>query len=240
MAAPTTAGSGSEATPIAVFYQGKEKLSLDAPHLLPSVALLDPLLLNSLPPGQRAISGADALAQCIESVWNVHSSPASETIALEGMVLLWRRLYSFVHVASQEVAGGILWAAHLGGKAIAITRTTGPHALSYFLTAHYGIPHGQAVALTVPLFFLFNDGEKTRQQLQKIYAVLQVVDAEEACAACRKLFGQIGLATTLTELGLQNIDLDQWLQSVNRQRFANNPVPFDPARLKDLFRRYLL
>ncbi|RYZ51549.1 MAG: iron-containing alcohol dehydrogenase, partial [Chitinophagaceae bacterium] len=86
--APTTAGSGSEATPIAVFYKGKEKVSLDAPNLLPHTALLDPALLTNLPSLQKAISGADALAQCIESVWNKHSTPGSEIFALDGINLV--------------------------------------------------------------------------------------------------------------------------------------------------------
>jgi alcohol dehydrogenase class IV len=237
--APTTAGSGSEATPIAVFYQGKEKVSLDAPSLLPQLAFLDPLLLENLPPLQRAISGADALSQCIESVWNVYSTPESEIFALEGIDLLWQHLPGFVS-GTLEGAENVLWAAYLSGKAIALTRTTGPHALAYFLTANYDIPHGQAVALTMPLFFLYNENSATRPQLEKIYSRLQVQNAEDAFTHCRELFTFIGLAITLPELRLQDLDLDRWLQSVNQQRFSNNPVPYDAERLKALFRRYLL
>ncbi|MBB1284975.1 iron-containing alcohol dehydrogenase [Flavisolibacter sp. BT320] len=239
VAAPTTAGSGSEATPIAVFYQGKEKVSLDAPNLLPQLAFLDPLLLENLPRLQRAISGADALSQCIESLWNVHSTTESEIFALEGIDLLWQHLPGFVSGKS-EVAENVLWAAYLSGKAIALTRTTGPHALAYFLTANYDIPHGQAVALTMPLFFLYNESSATRPQLEKICSRLQVQNAEDAFTHCRELFTSIGLAITLPELRLQDLDLDRWLQSVNQQRFSNNPVPYDAERLKALFRRYLL
>ncbi|HEV7331266.1 MAG TPA: iron-containing alcohol dehydrogenase [Flavisolibacter sp.] len=239
IAAPTTAGSGSEATPIAVFYQGMEKVSLDAANLLPAIAFLDAALLTNLPPLQKAISGADALAQCIESVWNVHSTNFSETFALEGMTLLWEHLPAFVETAAGAAAEKTMWAAYLSGKAIAHTRTTGPHALAYYLTANYDVPHGQAVALTLPVFFLYNEGDASQDQLQKIYSVLQVQNAEEAFFCCRQFFKSLGLATTLTELGLENLDIDLWLQSVNQQRFSNNPVPFDAFRLKELFRRYL-
>lgn len=235
-AAPTTAGSGSEATPIAVFYNGKEKVSLDAPSLLPQVAILDAALLQQLPAYQKAVSGADALAQCIESVWNRHSTPLSEDYALTGLALLWQHLLLFVQ--TNEAASEMLWAAHLGGKAIALTRTTGPHALSYYLTAHHHVPHGQAVALTLPLFFLYNETGNNKGQLQKIFSVLQVQTAEEAFALCRQKLKEAGLATTLNELGLQQIDLDEWLCSVNQQRFANNPAPFDHKKLKALFQRY--
>lgn len=240
IAAPTTAGSGSEATPIAVFYKGLEKVSLDAPNLLPQLACLDPLLLENLPPLQRAISGADALSQCIESIWNVHSTAESEIFALEGIQLLWQHLPGFVNASAGEAAEKAMWAAYLSGKAIAITRTTGPHALAYFLTANYNVPHGQAVALTLPVFFLYNNQEAAQSQLQKIYSILQVQDAEEAFDCCRRFFKSIGLALTLTELGVAQVELDRWLQSVNQQRFANNPGAFDAAKLKALFRRYLL
>lgn len=239
IAVPTTAGSGSEATPIAVFYTGKEKVSLDAPSLLPSVAVLDTALLQQLPAPQRAISGADAVAQCIESVWNVHSHEASEKFALTGLELLWQNLPAFVNNSDEAAADKMLWGAHLAGRAITLTRTTGPHALSYFLTAHFHVPHGQAVALTLPLFFLYNAAAHTMTQMEKIYAVLEVRNEEEAFTVCRLLWQEIGLATTLQELELQHICLDEWLQSVNQQRFANNPVPFDAGRLKALFQRYL-
>ena len=74
IAVPTTAGAGSEATPFAVFYSGKEKVSLDYPALLPQTVVLDNLLLKNLSTEQKAISGADAFAQCIESLWNVKAT----------------------------------------------------------------------------------------------------------------------------------------------------------------------
>lgn len=241
IAAPTTAGSGSEATPIAVFYEGKEKVSLDAPGLLPHCAVLDAALLTNLPPLQRAISGADAMAQCIESIWNVHSTPTSESFALTGLETLWKGLTAFVKEDnSEEATEQILWAAYLGGKAIALTRTTGPHALSYYLTASYHVPHGQAVALTLPLFFLYNGGMGENPQMEKIYRVMGVQNAEEAFRAMRHFLKGLGLAITLADVNLQDIDLHQWLQSVNQQRFTNNPVTFDGERLRSLFMHYLV
>jgi alcohol dehydrogenase class IV len=66
-----------------------------------------------------------------------------------------------------------------------------------------------------------------------------VQDAEGAFESSRNLFRQLGLATSLKELGLKHIDLHQWLASVDQQRFGNNPVPFDADRLYHLFQRYL-
>lgn len=238
VAAPTTAGSGSEATPFAVFYKGLEKISLSHPAFLPQLAVLDPALVKDLSASQKAISGADAFAQCIESVWNVESNTTSEGFALGGLKSLHQLLPEFIRSTDDEVAERMLSAAHLSGKAIALTRTTGPHAFSYYLTAHHGVAHGQAVALFLPLFFLYNATEG-KSQLDKIYKTLGVGNAEEAFESCRHFFSSVGLATTFREAGLHNIEVDALLRSVNRERFANNPVAFDATGLKELIRRYL-
>jgi len=239
IAVPTTAGSGSETTPIAVFYEGKRKVSLDAPHLLPEVAILDRELVRNLPPYQKAVSGADALAQCIESVWNIYSTGNSEDYALVGLELLWNNLLPFTKGNNGSITEKVMWGSHLGGKAVTLTRTTAPHALSYYLTANYGVPHGQAVALTLPLFFLYNQTGTAEKKLRKIFELLKVHEAEAAFESSRNLFRQLGLATSLKELGLKHIDLHQWLASVDQQRFGNNPEPFDADRLYHIFQRYL-
>lgn len=238
VAVPTTAGSGSEATPFAVFYSGREKVSIDHPHLLPQTVVLDPSLLKNLPPKQKAVSGADAFSQCIESVWNLNHTAVSDESALSGLEMFRDGLQRFVQSTDEALALKMLRAAHLSGKAIAGTRTTGPHALSYYLTAHHEVPHGQAVALFLPLFFLYNKpgGEEA---MVNLYKVLRVTNADEAAQFCRAFFSSLGLATTFSEAGLKHVDVDALLRSVNQQRFANNPVAFDAPVLEALIRRYL-
>jgi alcohol dehydrogenase class IV len=240
IAAPTTAGSGSEATPFAVFYSAKEKVSFDHPDLLPQTVFLDAALLKNLSTAQKAISGADALAQCIESVWNVNSNQTSEKHALDGLGVLWNNLPAFVCSNDHDLASQVLLASHLSGKAIAVTRTTGPHALSYYLTAKHNVPHGIAVALLLPLFFLYNNVPAAEAQLQKLYQTLQVSSAEGAFESSRRFFSGIGLPTGFKDANLESVNIDQLLNSVNRERFANNPVPFDFDKLKTLIQRYLL
>lgn len=239
VAVPTTAGSGSEATPFAVLYNGREKVSLDAPNLLPQLAVLDASLVNNLPAKQKAISGGDAFAQCVEAFWNVNRNLVSDVFALNGMQQLYRQLPVFIHSTDEALALEMLQAAHLAGNAIALTRTTGPHALSYYLTAYHHVPHGQAVALFLPLFFIYNDAPQAAKKLQAIYKVLNAGNAEEALEICRRFFSSLGLATTFAEAGLNDVDVEQLLLSVNQQRFANNPVAYDAVKLKALIRRYL-
>ena len=237
--APTTAGSGSEATPFAVLYNGTEKVSLEHPDFLPQSVVLDALQVNQLPAKQKAISGADAFAQCIEALWNRNANADSDALALKGLQGLHGLLPRFVQSIEEALALQVLKAANLSGQAISITRTTGAHALSYYLTAHHYVPHGQAVALFLPLFFIYNDKPQAEEKLQKIYDALDVSDAREAAETCRYFFSSIGLATNFAEAGLNGVSISELLRSVNQQRFANNPVAFEGAELETLIRRYL-
>lgn len=234
VAIPTTAGSGSEATPFAVVYDEGVKQSLEHPSFLPGIVILDARLCTAAPTHQRAISAADALTQAIESMWNVHATEVSLRFAGEAIHLLSKNFLFFIE-SPEAVAHEMLYAAHLAGKAIAITRTTGCHALSYYLTAHHGVPHGQAVALFLPVFFNYNE----EAGLEAIYALLEVDNANEAAVKIKKLMHAAGLSTDFSQLGI-SVDINKLLASVNAQRFANNPVPFDASKLTSLINLHLL
>ncbi len=231
---PTTAGSGSEATHFAVVYQGKKKISLVHQQLLPQVVLLDPGLTYSLPVYQTAVSGMDVLAQAIESYWNKNATVESKGYASDA-IHLWRESFlKTVHSPSREDREKMLLAAHKAGNAINITRTTGPHALSYFLTANHSIPHGQAVALFLPLFFIYNSPGN------ELCSLLGVNDSSAAKEMIQQVMLDAGLKTTLAELGInKSAIIEALLDEVNEERFANNPVAFDRGRLRELIMQYL-
>ncbi len=234
IAVPTTAGSGSEATHFAVIYKGTKKESWVHPELLPALVVLDASLTFSLSPYQTAISGMDVLSQAVESWWNKNATDESKRYASEA-IALWKR--SFLPAVQHEkgmAREDMLQAAHLAGKAINITRTTGPHALSYFLTANYKVPHGHAVGLLLPLFFLYNDPQ------EELCVLLGVKDVVAAKAMIQSAMKQAGLAITLAELGIDKNEVAESLvNEVNEERFANNPAPFDKDRLKQLLLTYL-
>jgi len=235
IALPTTAGSGSEATPFAVYYKGLEKQSLEHISLLPDLSILDATLLQGLSPRLRAASVADALAQAIESHWNKRASEVSRHFSRRAIDILLPKMTNFVQGSSAGFDREVLYAAHLSGRAIALTRTTGCHALSYYLTAQHGIPHGEAVALFLPLFFLYND----RAGLQDLYRQLDVHSADEAFEKLQRLLSGCGLPTSFSAYGIK-VDVEALLASVNHQRFANNPMPFDAERLRHLIHQRLL
>jgi alcohol dehydrogenase len=236
VAAPTTVGSGSEATHFAVIYKEKRKTSLVHKHLLPAGVVLDPALTWSLTAYQAAASGMDTLAQAVESYWNVKATAESWRYAADA-IGTWKEFFIASVKGDKAARGNMLQAAHLAGKAINITRTTGPHALSYYLTANYSVAHGHAVALFLPVFFLYNLEHATRSEL---LALLEAKDAMAAKDSIQQYMKEAGLAVTLQELGIDKASiLDALLDEVNEERFANNPVPFDRNKLKDLINEYL-
>lgn len=234
IAAPTTAGSGSEATPFAVIYRNGRKISLVHPFLLPQSAILDPSLLDSLPSRQVAVSGMDVLSQAVESYWNRNADRESQEYAVKAIGLWKQNFLAAVNNNNKSAKAQLQLAAYTAGKAIAITRTTGPHALSYYLTSNHGVPHGHAVGLLLPLFFLYNDPEK------ELCELLGVENAKAAFDYIHGVMKQAGLEITLAEL---NIDkekiIDDMLNEVNEERFANNPVVFDRDKLKQLLLTFL-
>lgn len=153
---PTTSGSGSEATHFAVLYIEGIKNSIANPKLIPDYVLIDTNFHQSQTPFQKAVSGIDALAQAIESAWSNKSSDESNGYSMKAIKNIWNYLPHAINnnseVANLKMAEG----ANLAGKAINISKTTGPHALSYAFTSLFGIPHGQAVLLSLPYFFEYN------------------------------------------------------------------------------------
>jgi alcohol dehydrogenase class IV len=227
--APTTAGSGSEATAFAVVYKNKKKHSLVSSSLLPQIVILDAALTYNLPPYLSAVSGMDALCQAIESYWNRNATKESMEFSAEA-IRIWRaNFFRAVIHKEKNARSEMLMAAHYAGKAINITRTTGPHALSYYLTSRFNIPHGHAVALFLPIFFIYNPPDKT------LFELLEVSDQKEAASWVRETMKAVGMSTTLSELKIDKAQiLDELLGEVNEERFANNPAPFNAGKLKRL------
>ncbi|RYD94010.1 MAG: iron-containing alcohol dehydrogenase [Sphingobacteriales bacterium] len=237
VAVPTTAGSGSDATSFAVVYEGIDKLSIAGPELLPNVVVWDESLLRELPQRQRAVSGLDALVQCLESLWSLQSTGASRALAWEAGNWLHRNLETFVAHPGDELALAALYAAHHSGRAINTSRTTGPHALSYYLTAVHGIDHGHAVALLFPVFLQYNSD--ATESFTAVLELLGQPDADSAVHSWQGFLTRLGLEPDLASLGLTPAIIPEWLRHVNAERFANNPVPFEPARLGALLQTTL-
>lgn len=236
IAIPTTAGTGSEATHFAVVYRDGQKHSVAHESILPDVALVDWRLTRSLPPQITAATGLDALCQAIESMWSVHSDEASVQFAIEAADLAFNHLAAAVNTPNDTSRAAMSRAANLAGKAINLTKTTAPHAISYSITHDFGIAHGHAVAITLGPLLEFNaavdasnvvDSRGVAHVQEKIASICRLFNCQTSGAArlaFEQLLRSIGCAIRLGELGFGSDDqLAKIAANVNTDRLGNNP-----------------
>lgn len=240
IAAPTTAGSGSESTPFAVYYENGIKNSAEAPYLLPDEIVLDPILTCSLSPKQTAISGMDALAQGIESFWSVNSTEESKGYSRRAVKLALNSLESAVRTPSPFSTKAMQLAANLAGRAIAIAKTTACHAISYPITSRFGIPHGHAVALTLGEIFEYNcnvteqncnDKRGVDYVKDRMHELGQIGLSKEILY--NLIIERVGLETSLLRLGIDSEGIETIVkEGFNPGRMKNNPVLVEEKDLR--------
>lgn len=236
IAIPTTSGAGSEATHFAVVYMNKEKFSLAHEFILPDYSIIDPVLTYDLQPNVTATSGIDAFSQAVESYWNVNANDESKKYSQEAITFILENLKTAVIESTEESRANMSTAAHLAGKAINITKTTAPHAVSYAMTSYFGIPHGQAVCITLAEFLGYNfyvtesdsaEGlsmTEIRKNIEDLLRIFNCSDLAGAKKLITDLIEGIGLKTKLSELNItSDNDINLICESVNPERLKNNP-----------------
>ncbi len=233
IAIPTTSGSGSEATHFAVLYVDGKKYSIADPLMLPDSVILDSHLLTSLPKEQRAATGMDAFCQGIESFWSTKSTEESLGYSIESIKCSLRSLESFVNFPNVSNQHDMMYASHLAGKAINITKTTASHAMSYALTSHFQLPHGAAVGMSIDEVMDLNyrvsesnvndkrGREFVRAKIEQLFKLLNCSELEEAKQFFKTLKKKIGLPNTFKELGCDDPYFVADL--VDTLRLGNNP-----------------
>jgi alcohol dehydrogenase len=248
IAVPTTSGTGSEATNFAVVYINSKKYSLEHDFLLPDYAIVDPFLTKSLPPEVAATTGMDAISQSIESFWSVNSTNQSKAYAAEALGLLIPAIKKAVHNPTDKIRLQMSNGAHLAGKAINISKTTAPHALSYGLTIDYNIPHGHAVCIFLKKFLKINSlfemheindprgKEYLRSMMNQLYDLLGASNAKEGGIILESIMNSIGLETDLKLMGIKNnTEKEKLIKGVNIQRLQNNPIKISESMLMEVF-----
>lgn len=236
IAIPTTAGTGSEATHFAVAYVDGQKYSVADSRLLPSHVVIDPRLTHSLPAGITAASGLDAFSQSVESIWAVGATDESIRYASESVHLVLGNLLHCVQHPTPEARMAMCRAAFLSGKAINISKTTAPHAISYAITTRFGLPHGFAVALTLGEILKFNasvnstdctDPRGAGQVQFRIALLLELLDqptAERGAERIQSLMESVGAPLQLRDAGILAEDEITWIaEQANVERLSNNP-----------------
>jgi alcohol dehydrogenase class IV len=156
---PTTAGTGSEVTPIAILSDTKEKLKkgIVSPTLFPEVALLDPQLTVGLPPLVTALTGLDALIHAIEAYTSVNAFDLTDHLAFRAMELLYDNIRTaYARGEDLEARSHMLEGSLLAGIAFANAGVTAVHAFAYPLGGEFHLAHGLANAVMLPHVMRFN------------------------------------------------------------------------------------
>jgi alcohol dehydrogenase class IV len=256
IALPTTAGTGSEVTPVAVLADAERavKIGIASPHLIPHVAICDPELTYTCPPSLTAHSGADAMTHAIEAFTNLRR-PLSDNLAHEH-VFLGKNMLSdqFALSAIADIAMSLRQAVENGGDKQARQRlmsgatkaglafgtagTAAAHAVQYPVGAMTHTAHGLGVAVLMPHVMAFNRNY-CEAELAQIADAMEVGSggvSERAGAAIEgvaALFASVGIPRTLADLGIVRDQLptivEQALGSVRLVK--NNPRPLDAATM---------
>jgi alcohol dehydrogenase class IV len=234
IAIPTTSGTGSEATHFAAIYVDGRKVSVAHPAMRACAVILDERLHRAMPPRLAAETGLDALAQALESLWAVCSTPVSLDFAENAASLIVRSLHASVLESGEEARRDMMLGANLAGQAINLGKTTAAHALSYALTQGYGIPHGHAVALTLGHVGATNfalsesdcidsrGADYVRAQVTNAAGFLGVRPLEFG-AACSALLRELQLPCNLQEAGVPRAELPKLAAAADPVRLGNNP-----------------
>ncbi len=184
---PTTAGTGSEVTPIAIVTTGATtKAGVVSPVLQPDIALLDAELTKGLPAHVTAATGIDAMVHAIEAYTSVHKkNPVSDMLAKEGLRLLSSNLMTAVTEGHNlEARSNMLLGALYAGQAFANAPVAAVHALAYPLGGHFHIPHGLSNSLVLPHVMRFNAANDTAAaQYAELAPYIMGLDAPEGSPA---------------------------------------------------------
>jgi len=229
MAVPTTSGTGSEATHFAVIYKNGEKYSISDERLLPDYVVLQPELLKTLPIYQKKCTMLDALCQAIESWWSRKATAESIEYSKTAIEMILDNLDSYLH-NDEEGNKNMLVASNFAGKAINITTTTAPHAMSYKLASLYGLPHGHAVALCLPRVWHYMGNYNS------IANAFGKQNYEDAILFLDELLEKLEI---LPPEKANIDDLDMLTDSVNTQRLKNNPIKLKRDTIRMLYKKIL-
>ncbi|KQT04740.1 MULTISPECIES: iron-containing alcohol dehydrogenase [unclassified Rhizobium] len=253
IAIPTTAGTGSEVTPVAVLSDAERslKVGISSPYLIPTVSICDPELTLTCPPVLTAIAGADALTHALEAFTAIRREPLpgiaqqrvfvgknemSDHFALRAISLLWQGLEAACKDGTDRAAREkVMLGATLAGLAFGVAGTAAAHAIQYPVGALTHTAHGLGVACLMPYVMTWN-APTIQNELGRIAEAAGLDGPDDVIPALISLFAQIGIPSTLRELGLEESRIG-WVaeQSIGIARLVqNNPRPLTLDEMQTL------
>ncbi len=247
IAIPTTAGTGSEVTPISVLTDDNDgiKKAVVARELIPEIALLDAHLSLRLPAHVTAYSGMDALTHAIEAFTSTRAHAFSDSFAREAVRLIIGNLGDAVHSGMQEESRHLmLLGSFYAGIAFTNAGVAAVHALAYPLGGLYDVPHGLANSLLLPYVMAFNKPACAAKyhELARVAGITNGQDnssgAEVLIRFVKNLSREIGVPEGLHKLKIPGVALPGMAQSAAgiKRLMNNNPRPVSAADAEQIYR----
>lgn len=247
---PTTAGTGSEVSPIAILLNEKTeaKSGIVSKALLADSAYIDPALTVGLPPKFTAETAIDALCHCIEAYTNKHAHPAIDTYALRGIELISKHLRrAYINGKDTEARSALALGSMYGGLCLGPVNTHGVHCLSYGLGGKFHISHGLANAVLLPAVLRYNLPASPERHADVALAMgipKQATATATAIAGIElieKLSRECGIPSKLSSLGITESDLPALAGiAMNVTRLlVNNPAKLTKEDAIDIYKTIL-
>lgn len=247
---PTTAGTGSEVTPVSIITVGEEeKRGVSSAIILPDVAILDAELTLGLPAEITAATGVDAMVHAIEAYAskNANNNPLSQMLAREALRLLGANIERAVFEGSDlETRSAMLLGSMLAGQAFANSPVAAVHALAYPIGGTFHVPHGLSNALVLPHVLRFNAPEAAHLYAAIAADAFPHLDGEEGnqalCASFIEelagLSSKLGLVTRLRDVSIGEDDLPKMASDAMKQQrlLVNNPREVSEADALSIYR----
>lgn len=232
---PTTAGTGSEVTDVAIVTTPEDqKVGVVSRYLFADVAVLDPVMTCGLPAHVTAMTGLDAMVHAIEAyTCRLRKNPISDSLATQSLALLAANIdQAVLHGSDLKARRAMLLGSLLAGMAFANAPVGAVHALAYPLGSIFHVPHGLSNALVLDQVLEFNRSAAEREYAQ-LYRVLnpeapvcsETVASKKFIQYMRDLVGRMPIPRALDEVGIKRSDLDRLARGAMKvdRLLVNNP-----------------
>lgn len=209
IAIPTTSGSASEVTASSIISNKALdlKVPLIGPGLYPKIAVVDSELTLTCPKKTTAISGIDVLCHALDCLGSVKHNPVSDALAIRASKIAFDNLLTvFQDPYNKNARSEMSLASMMAGIAFSQTGTSGSHAVSYYLTSHYGVPHGEACAFTMDSWYLINSA--VNPELEQHAKDIGFESIQALADKFNELKSEMGLALTFSDLDIPEEDIE--------------------------------
>ena len=235
IAVPTTSGTGSEVTKVAVISHGHEKKSIHNEAFYPTACIVDPELTMTVPKKLTMITGIDAFTHAIEAYWSVNHQPITDMYAIKAIKIILENLEKAYTDGDETSRINMSYGSLLAGLAFSVAKTAASHACSFSISAAYGLPHGEACAFTLPALIRINADER----LETLAKAVGMKDTNELAEKIEYLKNISGLASKISDLG-ESVDIEMLSEEgAKHPLMANNPIKLTKEQLTEMYRKLL-